>query len=92
MNTAKPKKLKRILIVIFVLIMLAAVQLSWSNGYVAVEKFEYRDPDIPESFDGVKIAAVTDYHNHGGAYEDRLVNKIKEQSPDYIFYVGEIID
>ena len=37
MNTAKPKKLKRILIVIFVLIMLAAVQLSWSNGYVAVE-------------------------------------------------------
>ena len=92
MNTAKPKKLKRILIVIFVLILLAAVQLSWSNGYVAVEKFEYSDPDIPESFDEVKIAVVTDYHNHGGAYEDRLVNKIKEQSPDYIFYVGDIID
>ena len=92
MDTAKPKKLKRIILIVLGVILLLLIQLSWSNGYVSVEKFEYSDPTVPEHFDGVKIAVVTDYHNHGGAYEDRLVKKIKEQEPDYIFYVGDIVD
>ncbi|MBQ5990450.1 MAG: metallophosphoesterase family protein [Oscillospiraceae bacterium] len=91
-SVKKTTKRKKVLITLLVLVVIAVLQLVWSNGYIDVEKYEYRDAGVPKSFDGTKIVAVTDYHNHGGAYEDRLVKKIAEQSPDYIFYVGDIID
>ncbi len=91
-SVKKTTKRKKVLIILLVLVVIAVLQLVWSNGYIDVEKYEYRDAGVPKSFDGTKIVAVTDYHNHGGAYEDRLVKKIAEQSPDYIFYVGDIID
>ena len=79
-------------ILIAVLILVYTVECGWSNGYIDVERFEFRDSSVPGNFDGVRIAVVTDYHNHGGRYEDRLVNKIKERSPDYIFFVGDMVD
>ena len=97
MNTEKTKKhlsrgSKIVLIIAIVFILLVIAELIRSNSIVEVESFEYKNASVPESFDGVKIVSVTDYHNHGGAYEDRLIKKISEQSPDYIFLVGDIID
>lgn len=97
MNTEKTKKhlnknSKIALVVIAVILVLIAIELIRSNSIVEVESFEYKSAALPESFDGVKIVSVTDYHNHGGAYEDRLIKKISEQSPDYIFLAGDIID
>ncbi|MBR1750628.1 MAG: metallophosphoesterase family protein [Ruminococcus sp.] len=97
MNTEKTKKPlskrgKIILIALAVIMLLMLAEVIRSNSIVEVESFEYKSPDIPESFDGVKIVSVTDYHNHGGSYEDKLIEKIKEQQPDYIFLVGDLVD
>ena len=97
MNTEKTKRhlnksSKIVLVIAIVLILLIIAELIRSNSYIEVESFEYKNASLPESFDGVRIVSVTDYHNHGGAYEDRLIDKIKAQSPDYIFLVGDIID
>lgn len=93
-KTKKPlsKKAKILLGVIAVVLLLIIAELVWSNSYINVEGFEYKNETLPKAFDGVKIVSVTDYHNHGGAYEDRLIDKIKAQSPDYIFLCGDIID
>ena len=97
MNSEKTKKplsrrSKALLITLGIIIVLCIIELVRSNSFIEVECFEYKNENIPGSFDGVKIVSVTDYHNHGGSYEDRLIEKIKEQDPDYIFLVGDIID
>ncbi|MBR1663951.1 MAG: metallophosphoesterase family protein [Ruminococcus sp.] len=97
MNTEKTKKpmskrRKIVLITIAALVLLAMAELIWSNSYIEVESFEYKNEHIPDGFDGAKIVSVVDYHNHGGSYEDRLIDKIKAQQPDYIFLEGDIVD
>ena len=97
MNTEKTKKplskrRKIAIIIIVVYFLLLGAEVMRSNTTIDVECFEYKSASVPKAFDGVKIVSVTDYHNHGGSYEDKLIGKIKEQSPDYIFLVGDIID
>ena len=97
MNSEKIKKplsrrSKAHLIILAVTILLFIIELVRSNSYIEVESFEYKNDKLPQGFDGARIVSVTDYHNHGGSYEDRLIEKIKAQKPDYIFLVGDIID
>ncbi len=97
MNTEKTKKPlskrhKIALAVILLCFLLLGAELVRSNTLIDVENFEYKSASIPESFDGVKIVLLTDYHNHGGSYEDRLIETVKEQSPDYIFLGGDMAD
>ena len=94
MNTEKTKKplskrRKIAIIIIVVYFLLLGAEVMRSNTTIDVECFEYKSASVPKAFDGVKIVSVTDYHNHGGSYEDKLIGKIKEQSPDYIFLVGK---
>ena len=97
MNTEKTKKplsrkRKIAYAVILVFFLLLGGEMVRSNTVIQVEDFEYKRDSVPDSFDGVKIVSVTDYHNHGGSYEDKLIKTIKDQSPDYIFLVGDITD
>ena len=97
MNTEKTKKpmsrrRKIAYIMILVFFLLLGAEIFRSNTTIDVESFEYKRDSVPKSFDGVKIVSVTDYHNHGGSYEDKLIQTIKDQSPDYIFLVGDIVD
>ena len=86
------KRRKIALIIIIVYFLLLGCEVIRSNTTIDVENFVYDRESIPASFDGVTIVSVADYHNHGGSYEDKLIQNIKEQSPDYIFLVGDIVD
>lgn len=88
----KHTRRRRILLIIGFILLLIAGEFFRSNLYIEVEEFEYLSKDIPKSFDGVKIVQVSDYHNHGGSYEDRLLKNIREEGPDYIFLTGDIAD
>ncbi len=85
-------KRRRVLTVIIVLLVLIVAEFIRSNLYIEVERFEYESSELPKSFDGVKIVQISDYHNHGGSYDDRLLNKIRDEKPDYIFLTGDIAD
>lgn len=86
-------KWKRIFLIISVLIFaFVCAELLRSNNYIQTEYFAYKDKSIPKGFDGVKIVQISDYHNHGGAYDERLIKKVKEQKPDYIFITGDTAD
>lgn len=86
------KKAKTVISVLCAVFVLLAAELIYSNYYIEAESFEYSAESVPPAFDGVKIVSVTDYHNHGGFYEDDLIHKIEKVSPDYIFLVGDIVD
>lgn len=86
------KRRRIFLIVLSVLALLVTAEFVRSNSVIDVERLEYKSEQIPDGFEGARIVHVSDYHNHGGAYEDRLVGKIKEQDPDYIFITGDSAD
>ena len=86
------KRRKIVLAVLLLSVMLVTAEFVRSNTVIEVQQLTCQSEQLPEGFDGVKIVQVSDYHNHGGAYEDRLVEKIKEQQPDYIFITGDVAD
>ena len=88
----KHNRRRRILIIIGVLLIVIISEFFRSNLYISVEEIDYLNKDIPKAFNNVKIVQISDYHNHGGSYDDRLIDKIKQESPDYIFITGDIAD
>lgn len=92
-ETNKKHNIKKIIfIVLIILTMVITVPLIWSNNYIQTENITYSSAEIPDAFDGVKIAHLSDYHNHGGSYDDYLTDKIKAGEPDYIFLTGDQAD
>lgn len=89
----KNPKRKRLVIIVAAVVLAAIIaEFIRSNYVIDVENIVYQNSSIPDSFDGTVIVQVSDYHNHGGKYDGRLTEKIKEQNPDYIFITGDIAD
>ena len=86
------RRRRRVLLVVGFIILIIIGELLRSNLYIQTEQIEYMNKELPKAFNGVKIVQISDYHNHGGSYDDRLIDNIKEQSPDYIFLTGDIAD
>ena len=86
------KRRRIVLSVLAVLLVLIIAEFIRSNTVIEVENFVFEREDVPPGFDGVKIVQITDYHNHGGSLDGRLIEKIKEEEPDYIFLTGDMAD
>ncbi len=87
-----PRRRKIFLISFIIVMILCVAETVRSNTYIDVEKITCRSSEIPDSFEGVKIVQISDYHNQGKHYADRLIKKIVNEDPDYIFITGDIID
>ena len=79
-------------IVLLILTVILIISLIFSNTYIDTENITFKSRDIPESFDGAKIVLLSDYHNQGENFCDRVIEITKEADPDYIFITGDIID
>lgn len=85
---SKPRK-KKILYLFDVILLLAlAVELYVSNNVLTVSQYTVNaDVDSP-----IRIVHLTDLHNKQfGKDNKRLIEKIREQKPDYIFMTGDMI-
>lgn len=92
-NVKKKNRHKKILLIVLaVFVLYNVVELIRSNTYIQVEEFTYKSELVPDEFDGCKIVQISDFHNQGENFTDRLVEKTKEQKPDYIFITGDICD
>ncbi len=79
-----------ILLLVLLLVIFLAAELVYSNQAITVAEYSFDSPKISES---VRIAVVTDTHCKefwGG--NQRLYSKIKEQDPDIILAVGDLIE
>lgn len=92
----QPKKRSRIktaLITLLIIIdALLIAEVIYSNYHIETEQLEYVSDKLPESFDGFKIVQVSDYHDHGDGFEQRLIEEIKANDPDIILLTGDLVD
>ena len=76
---------KRIFVTILILLLIFFVWIIWGNVTVGVTRYTVTSDHLPHSFDGYKIAIVSDLHNaQFGNDNSQLVEKIKKECPDII--------
>ncbi len=83
------RRRKKIYIII-TFIVVVVFWVAWTNFNITTTNIEIVNKKIPVEFDGFKIAHVSDLHNH--QWEDKLINKIKKESPDIIAITGDLVD
>lgn len=82
------------LVQIFAAVAVAAIiYLIWQDNGISINNIIYENKKIHREFDGFKIVQISDLHNKKfGENEERLLNKIREASPDIIVITGDLID
>lgn len=84
---------KNLLLLCSLLFVCAVVILYISNYTLSVEHIELETDKLPESFDGYKIAHISDYHNNqSDLVTDDIIDQLKSEEPDIIFLTGDLID
>lgn len=81
---------RNIILVILLLMLSAVVYVTVENNRIAIREYTYASDEVPASFNGYRICAITDFHN-GDNYE-AVYNKAKKAKPDIICLVGDIVD
>lgn len=62
------------------------------NRKIAVTRYRISSPKIPKSFRDCRLVVLADLHNACfGADNKELLQKIREQKPDYILLAGDMI-
>ena len=75
------------------LAVLAALFLRWDNTALQTTYFDPVFADLPEGFDGCRIAVLSDLHGaEFGENNQELFTAVAQESPDYIVYLGDLED
>ena len=78
---------------LLVLALLAVLFLGWENRALQVASFSPVFSSLPQGFDGCRIVVLGDLHSTSFGRENRrLLEAVREQTPDYIFLVGDLVD
>ena len=80
---------KKILAGLFLLLILTA-WLLWANTALEVNTFVIESEKLPASFDGFRIAQISDLHN--ADFWEEVVAALAESEPDIIVLTGDLID
>ena len=74
----------------------ATASFAWarrSNWSIQRTDVEVASPRLPQAFDRMRIAHVSDLHNaEFGPGNARLLNAIRRAAPDVIFITGDLVD
>lgn len=89
------KKRKRVIIFsnVILLLVLFIIWIVWANTALEVNTFTVKSKDLPASFNGYRIAHISDLHNAEiGDENSKLLSAIKSSNPDIIAVTGDLID
>ena len=80
----------------FALLVLTAVMIgwiAWGNTALELNEHQIKSEDLPEAFDGFRIAQVSDLHNaEMGEGNLKLLEMLEEAKPDIIVMTGDMVD
>lgn len=79
---------KKLVIVLGVLLFI--IWMIWGNLSIAKTHFIISDEKLPESFDGFKIAHLSDIHDRD--LKQALTPLIEDENPNIIVITGDLID
>lgn len=89
----KRKKRKVALLCIAAIFLVLLVWSLWGNTALQLNTFEISGDRLPDSFDGYRIAQVSDLHNAQlGKGNEKLLNMLREAKPDIVVITGDLID
>ena len=85
---------KRIIAAVAIMSIVALVICTvYQNNIVETECFTSYSDRLPKEFDGFKIAHISDLHcEEMGEENYKIIDILKEQTPDIIVITGDIID
>ena len=77
----------RLGLALILLPLFCAAFFQWSNHSLQVTKWDAAFPDLPQGFDGCRIAVLSDLHGATfGKDGAALFRKVLRQKPDYILF------
>lgn len=84
---------KKLLGTLLCLTVLVGGSLAWGNLTLSVSTYEVASNKLPSSFDGFKIAQVSDLHNtHLTSVSAAVLRSLQAEQPDLIVLTGDSID
>ena len=82
-------RIARLILIIYAI----ALFFRWSNHSLQVTRWKAVFPDLPDGFDHCRIVILADLHGaEFGENNQKLFQTIAKQSPEYIFYLGDLED
>ena len=90
--TVKKKKFIFLVVVAIVLVVLV-IWIAWGNTALELNTYTVSSAKLPPSFDGYRIAHVSDLHNaEMGKDNEKLLTMLRDADPDMIAITGDLID
>lgn len=87
------KKVFKIFIIIYFLILFSLIINAILNQGVYIKKYNLKYRNLPKEFDNYKIIQLTDVHSIRTKEQiKQITDKIKKQEPDIIVITGDLID
>lgn len=84
---------KKIFIYALVVLSLIILRGFWENKTLAVNEILVQSQRLPKSFDGYRIAHLSDLHNEEfGNNNEKLIELLKKSKPEMIAITGDLID
>lgn len=79
-------------VVIGIIILAVIFFVIIENKLYDITRINLKVKGLPESFDGVRIAHLSDLHiKAGNGYDYKIIRMTRELDPDYIFLTGDLI-
>ena len=87
------KKTHKIIIAVLIALTAIIIFLVWSNTALELTECVIGSDSLPESFDGFRIAVISDLHNaEFGKNNANLIELLRRSKPDIIAITGDLID
>ena len=87
------KKKRTIILAIAAVLLALAVWTVWGNTALELNTYTVGSKELPDAFDGYRIAHVSDLHNaEMGDGNEKLLAVLREADPDIIAITGDLID
>ena len=85
---------KKVILTLTILVLIGLViWILWGNTALEISKYEIVTDQIPQGFDGFRIAQISDLHNaQFGEGNAKLIGALFEANPDIIVITGDLID
>lgn len=75
------------------ILLILIVWTAWGNTALELNTYTISSRELPDAFDGYRIAQVSDLHNaEFGDRNQRLLEMLREAEPDMIAITGDLID
>ena len=84
---------KKTICILSGILLILIVWTAWGNTALELNTYTICSGELPDVFDGYRIAQVSDLHNaEFGDRNQRLLEMLREAEPDMIAITGDLID